>query len=71
MSEERASRMIRSWIIAEKLAGREFDGLRNGELAKALGVTPATITVDLKELEAAVRTLYTASLGFAVFVSVN
>ncbi|MEW8494265.1 MAG: MarR family transcriptional regulator [Candidatus Thiodiazotropha taylori] len=45
------SKMLRSWKIAEILAGHEFEGVRNGELAESLNVSPATITTDLKELE--------------------
>ncbi|MCU7886474.1 MAG: MarR family transcriptional regulator [Candidatus Thiodiazotropha sp. (ex Lucinoma annulata)] len=49
---EKTNRMLRSWRIADMLTGHEFEGVRNGELAKSLKVSPATITTDLKELEA-------------------
>ncbi|MEW8049280.1 MAG: MarR family transcriptional regulator [Candidatus Thiodiazotropha sp.] len=45
------SRMMRSWAIADILVGHEFEGVRNGDLAKSLGVSAATITTDLKEME--------------------
>ena len=36
--------------LIELLAGKEFDGVRPGELAKALGVNAATITRDMADL---------------------
>ncbi|MCU7906509.1 MAG: MarR family transcriptional regulator, partial [Candidatus Thiodiazotropha sp. (ex Epidulcina cf. delphinae)] len=45
------NRMLRSWRIAEILTGHEFEGVRNGDLATSLQVSPATVTTDLKELE--------------------
>ncbi|MCU7842172.1 MAG: MarR family transcriptional regulator [Candidatus Thiodiazotropha sp. (ex Troendleina suluensis)] len=49
---EKTNRMLRSWRMARILTGQEFEGVRNGDLAKSLNVSPATITTDLKELEA-------------------
>lgn len=34
------------------LAGKEFDGMRPSEIAKAMGVSPATVTQDMADLEA-------------------
>ncbi|MEW8660761.1 MAG: MarR family transcriptional regulator [Candidatus Thiodiazotropha endolucinida] len=48
---KKESRMMRSWRIAEILTGHEFEGIRNGDLAKSLNVSAATITTDLKEME--------------------
>ncbi|MCU7934145.1 MAG: MarR family transcriptional regulator [Candidatus Thiodiazotropha sp. (ex Dulcina madagascariensis)] len=45
------SRMMRSWKIAEILTGHELEGVRNGDLAASLKVSPATITTDLREME--------------------
>lgn len=48
-----SNRMVRSWRMAELLAGHEFEGMRNGDLARALNVSAATITADLRDLEKA------------------
>lgn len=44
---------LKAFEIVSLLAGREFTGLTSGEIAKSVGISPATVGHQLRTLEEA------------------
>lgn len=45
--------LVRAFQLAEVLAINTIQGLRNQDISRALGISPASVSTDLKDLEKA------------------
>lgn len=52
-NRERERPLIRAFLLAEVLASNTFQGLRNQDISRVLGISPASVTTDLQDLEKA------------------
>lgn len=52
-NRERERPLVRAFQLAEVLASNTFQGLRNQDISRALGISPASVSTDLQDLEKA------------------